>query len=110
MEKKTEIILNGTEETITSIKDLLDLKVGGKFYFSCRGITSHSEDKLRNSLTDFKKEIVDRIIENTKKRAEEYHIKEYEIITVTDGLEIDYSMSIEQPNEKFTRSISVKEV
>ena len=109
MRKRTEII-DQNDKLIERIEDILDLKKDDEFYFSYRGTTPSSEIKFREIMTGLNPEVVDKIIEDVKDKAAEYHIKKYKVTKVSNSLEISNSISIDIPSSIFTRSITVKEI
>ena len=106
----TEIITDNPDTTIVDVDDILDLKIGDKFYFSREGTTPRSEDEYCTLHPEFKEKFIGEIISSINKKAKAYHIKHYEVVNVSNSLSKSYLLSIDNPETEFVRSITVVEI
>ena len=89
-------------------------KVGDKFYYSLRGTTLKSENDYceKNNIDRYqaKATYISSFIDNINEKSREFHIKNFEILSVSNSLSKDYSINISEPKIKFVKSYKVKEV
>lgn len=108
MKETTEIVFK--DELIGMVDSLLNLKRGDKFYFSLRDTSPKSESEYKESLKNYRSEIVDGVIAEINEESKKYHIMHFKVIKVSKSYTKDYGLSISNPQETYIETITVREV
>ena len=88
----------------------MPLNVGDKFYFSMRGTSPRSEEIYRANNQRFKDEFIDGFIESINNTCEKNHILYLEVLSISNSLSKEYTLSIDTPEVKFVKQYTVKEI
>lgn len=111
MIKKTEIIYhNSTDEVIDSFDDLLNVKVGDKFYLALRGSCPRSEQEYYQENSRIKQEFLQKVVKDIDDKCHQHHIEFFKVVKIGRSYEKDYSWSVSNPRISYTESIHVKDV